>query len=511
MAKARSGSGLGIAVLANFAGSAWGTIISILFVPLYLRYLGVEGYGIVGFSTTLLAIVTLLDGGLTLTVNRQLARLSSSPSNAAQMLQTLSAGTVLFACLAALVTTVIWFGAPWIARDWLNAGSIGTEEVVLSLRLIGLVLGEQFLVALFQGALFGLHQQMAVNLVLIVASTVRAVGAALILKFVSAAPSAFFAWYVFTSLAQLVALRILLIFFIGAGTPFATPRVSMIKALLRQTGGFGAIAILSLLLSQIDKLLVSRLLPLQDFGYYMVAMSVSLVPLMVGGPFTNAIFPRLTRLAASDARSALDLLHLSTLLVTALVIPAGFTIALFSRELIFAWTGSAAITSHVAPLVSILVVGYAINASLQMSYYFEMAYARTRTIVVVNCVILLLLIPGVIVLARTFGAAGAAGCWLLINLGSLLIGMPIVMRKGLGTELRRYYTASLLPAYVVSAPVVVLARLLIPQGLSRISGGVLAIAVSAAAVAACILLIPALRGVAVQHGRRFYASVLRSG
>ena len=507
MAGKKSESGLSAAVLANFVGSAWSIVIAVAFVPFYLRHLGAEGYGIVGFSTTLLSIVAFLDGGLTLTVNREIARLSDSPSNTASIQETLSAGSILFAIIAALVTIFVWFGAPWIATRWLNASHLGAGEIVIALRLIGFVLGEQMLLALTQGALFGLHRQTTVNLVLIGASTVRAVGAALILKYVSATPSAFFAWYAFSLLAQICVLYALLVVFIGATMPFAAPRASAIKTLLLQTRGFGAIALLSLALSQIDKIVVSRLLPLQDFGYYMVAMSVGLAPLMIVGPFTSAIFPRLARLSASKTHGAFDLFYLGTQVITAVIMPVGFTFSLFAREIVFAWTGNATVTAHVAPILSILVVAYSINASLQMPYYFEMAHARTRMNTIISAVALVLVIPTMIVLSTRFGAEGAASCWLLLNIAILLVGAPLVLRKALGSELWRYYAFRLLPAYGVAALVVGSARLLTPEGLPRIAGGVLSVAVMTVAIVACFLAIPALRALLVQRGRILYAAV----
>lgn len=494
--------------MANFFGSAWGVLISIAVVPLYLHYLGAEGYGVVGFSTTLFSIVAFLDGGLTLTINREFARLSNSPSNAPQMHETLSAGTIVFSAMAALIAVVIWAAAPWIARDWLNAQHLTIDELVVSLRLVGFVLGEQLLWALFQGALSGLHRQVTANLILVGGLTVRAVGAIFVLKYLSATPSAFFAWYGATLLAQILVTRMLLGGYIGGRGAFAVPGTETFKTLFLQTRGFGAIAILSLLLSQVDKLLVSRLLTLQDFGYYMVAVSVSLAPLLISGPVTNAFFPQLARFAHTNPPEALRVFHFGTRLVASVVVPVGFSLALFSREAIFAWTGNAAITAHVAPIVTILIAGYAINASLQMSYYYEMAYGRTRTIFFVNVVALFLLIPGLIVLSTKFGAVGVAGCWFLLNIGLMFVSLPIVLRPGLGGgEVWRYYARSLLPPYLITLPVLAAARLAVPEGLPRFWGGAVTVLVAALAVAACFAALPSLRSLIVRRGRDLYASL----
>src|SRR2546425_12398080 len=69
-------------VIANFVGRGWGFISVYLFVPLYLKFLGIEAYGLVGFYATLLGFLTFADMGLTATLNREIARLSAR-SNAA--------------------------------------------------------------------------------------------------------------------------------------------------------------------------------------------------------------------------------------------------------------------------------------------------------------------------------------------------------------------------------------------------------------------------------------------
>jgi len=50
-------------ILANMIARAWGVISVYLFVPLYLRFLGIEAYGIVGFYSTLLAVLAFADMG----------------------------------------------------------------------------------------------------------------------------------------------------------------------------------------------------------------------------------------------------------------------------------------------------------------------------------------------------------------------------------------------------------------------------------------------------------------
>ena len=64
-------------ITANFVGRAWGVVSVYIFIPLYLKFLGVEAYGLVGFYATLMGVLAFADMGLTATLNREMARLST--------------------------------------------------------------------------------------------------------------------------------------------------------------------------------------------------------------------------------------------------------------------------------------------------------------------------------------------------------------------------------------------------------------------------------------------------
>ena len=61
-------------IIANIANKAWGFLSILLFTPLYIKFLGVEAYGLIGFYSTLLAMLAFADMGFTATLTRETAR-----------------------------------------------------------------------------------------------------------------------------------------------------------------------------------------------------------------------------------------------------------------------------------------------------------------------------------------------------------------------------------------------------------------------------------------------------
>ena len=68
---------LGHNIIANYVGRTWTVALGILFIPVYLRFLGIEAYGLVGFYMALSGVLGILDLGIGSTMNRELARLSA--------------------------------------------------------------------------------------------------------------------------------------------------------------------------------------------------------------------------------------------------------------------------------------------------------------------------------------------------------------------------------------------------------------------------------------------------
>src|SRR5712691_7622512 len=105
-------------VSANLLANAWSTALALLLTPWYVRLLGVESYGLIGFYVSWVAMVGILDTGISATALREIAWLWARPDERRQ------AGTLLRSLEAAywgimvvlgtgLLTAAWWFGAGW--------------------------------------------------------------------------------------------------------------------------------------------------------------------------------------------------------------------------------------------------------------------------------------------------------------------------------------------------------------------------------------------------------------
>ena len=453
-------------VLANFAGQGWSTIVALVVVPFYIRLMGIEAYGLVGFYVTLQTAISLLDFGLSTTINRELARSRVAGPTAPEphdLVRTLEAA---YWVIGLLVGVALVGAAGVIATSWLNPQALTAETVRRGVALMGIAIAVQAPRAFYTGALYGLERHVLLNGVNIAASTARSLGALAVLYLISPTVIAFFAWQILVGAAHVALL--------AAGVwrslpaPSRAPRVRprLVLDVWRFAAGVSATAALGLALRQVDKVVLSKLLSLELLGYYMLASMIANALGLLASPFFTGIFPRLAAYAAAGDRARVrDLYHRGSQFVAATVIPASVIVGLFSYELLLLWTGNPSTARLTAPIASLLVAGTALNSVVGLAYELQVAHGWTRLGVYKNALAAAVLVPLLVFLTRRYGPAGAAMVWVLLNVGYLLVELPIMHRRLLPGELWRWYVQVILRPATAALAIALLLRVLLPAGL----------------------------------------------
>ncbi|MFQ5773869.1 MAG: lipopolysaccharide biosynthesis protein [Kiloniellaceae bacterium] len=484
-------------VAANFAGRGFVAAISVVVIPIYIRFLGIEAYGIIGFFTTLTALSALFDVGLSTTANRELARLTARGDrgqDARDLVRTLE---VAYWLCAALLGVLAALSADAIATNWLQVERLGADEAGRAVRVMALVLVIQFPMHLYAGCLLGLQRHVLLNAVQTAATAAQIVGAVLVLWLVSPSLTAFFVWQGVARAVQVGLLALLVLRSLPQAPRPGRFRMGQLRRIWRFAAGMSAISVLGLLLTQVDSLLLSRLLPLSQFGYYALARSLAQGLFIFVTPVFTAVFPHFAQLAAlGDEVRLRETYHRASQVLSVAVMPAAVVLALFAPHVLWAWTGDGETVRNAALLVGLLAPATALNGIQHAPYALQLASGWTKFALWANVLALAFLVPSIVYLTETFGPAGAAVAWLAMNAGSLLIAPPLMHRHLLKGALPRWYAHDcgrpLLAALAVAAG----ARWLFPPIEDRLlTLFVLALVYCAAAVAAAALL-PWMRSLA---------------
>lgn len=427
-------------VVANFLGKGWSSILSLAFVPIYIRLLGVEVYGLLGIFVSLGAMLSLLDMGLSSTLSRALSRLSVVNGAERESRNLVRTFSTVYWIVGILMGAAVFAFAPVITRHWINLSGVDSETVEMALRIMGASIAMQWPVSIYASALMGIQRQVALNVIRSAMVTVQHGGSVLVLLYVSQSILAFFLWHAFVGLLTTVAHAV----WLGRSLPNSPHPVKFDRNLLAENWRFAAgmtgISVLVIILTQLDKIILSKMLALEMFGYYMLAFNIANVLVTLGNPVFTALFPKLSQLVAEeDPVRVAALYHKGCQFIALVVLPVAATLAFFSKEVLAIWIGTPAVVDNTHALLSLLLVGTAINAVMSIPYALMLSFGWTRLVFMQNLISIVFLVPLMIWLIGIYNGVGAGIVWIILNAGYVFILVPIMHQRILRSEMKKWY------------------------------------------------------------------------
>jgi O-antigen/teichoic acid export membrane protein len=473
-------------IAANLAVQVWATLMSMAFVPMYISFLGIDAYGLIGAFSALQVLLSMLDLGIAPALSREMARFTGGARDAHSIRDSLRTAEYFVSICAVATCALVWVSAPWLASNWLKAERLDVESTLYATRVMGVCIGLRFIENTYRCALIGLQRQVLGSGINAALATLRGAGAVAALSLISPNLETFFGWQALAAaigvISQGVALRAIL----PSTTRSARMNMQSLSAMRGYAGGSVAIAVVALSLTNADKVLLSHLLELRDYGYYALAATAAASVTMFTAPFGTAYLSRLTQLhAAQDHRAMRLQFHQGAHLVSVVVGSAALSVAVFADDAVFAWTGDRDLASDVAPLLRLLVMGNLFVALTNLPYCTELAYGRTAPIFWGNTAALLIFVPAIVIAVPVYGAQACAIIWCGLSAGYLLIAAPFMFPTALRGEAARWYLIDLLAPIAVAGVAAVALRVLLPTHLLGRAGTALGLL---GAEVACTLL-----------------------
>lgn len=422
-------------ILASYASQIYVTLIGIVMVPFYVKYMGAEAYGLVGFFAMLQAWFQLLDMGLTPTMARETARFQGGGTDALTLRRLLRALEGIFISIAIVGAIVLLAGASSIAGHWLKVQQLPLVEVEYAIMLMALIVAMRWVCGLYRGAINGFERLVWLSGFNAAVATARFVLVIPIFIYLGASPTHFFVFQLLVAVAELIVLV--------AQTYHLLPKVKLaagdlikpwdwtpLRGMLKFSLSIAFTSSVWVLVTQTDKLVLSKLLPLVDYAYFTLAVIVAGGVLVVSGPISGAIMPRMTRLNVQGDEEGLFLLYSNaTQLVAALAVPVALVLAVFAEQVLLCWTGDASIAANSAPVLRLYALGNGVLAMAAFPYYLQFAKGDLKLHLIGNVFFVVLLIPTLILATWRYGVIGAGSAWLGANSVYFLLWVPLVHRR----------------------------------------------------------------------------------
>lgn len=419
-------------VIANYVGQGYSALIAVLIYPLFLQFLGEESYGLLGFFMTLQAWLILFDIGVTPALSREAANARTGYNQLGHFYNLLRSVETLFIVLSLLTFSIGLIFVEWIHYSWLNIQSLPAEYVELALSLMFFVISLQWFITLYRSVLNGLELQVWLNKLTVFTSTIRYPLSLCLMYFFDYGLLSFVFVQLLCSFFELFCIAFKVSEYKSQNIP--EHKSVFDKMALRSIAPFALKIGLStgvwLFVSQFDRLILSNVLPIGEYGYFTLLMIVVSGITRLTSPVSIALLPRFSTLVAeNNLVGFVNLYRKSTRLMVAFITFIVLFLVFWQNQILILWTRSSDLVVWSENVLTPYLLGTGIMGVLAFQYYLQYAFGNLKYHVYLNISLFFLCVPGVILTANFYGAVGTGYFWLLVQLLLFLLWPFIIHEK----------------------------------------------------------------------------------
>ncbi len=391
-------------ILANFIGSFISGLLLFICVPFYVSYLGVESYALIGLFTTFIAISAVLDLGMSPTIMREMSIFLAGDKKKSEILKLLRTLEIITFFFAGILIIIFYLSADYIALEYVNSKILSSEIVKDALILMGIATCLRFIEGFYRSAIYGLEKQVWFNSFYAIIQFLRFAGVLFVLEFLSTDIKSFFIWQIGISILSII----VLIWKVYSILPKINLKISFSLSSAMEVknfaGGMFMISITALLWKQADQLFIFALIPLEEFGNFMLAVTLCSALVLVAAPVTQAYFPRIVKLLSNgDEPEILQSYRFMSQVINTLIGSAVIIICFYSYEIVLFWTSDHSIAMNIYRLVFFLSISSLIISMLYPPYNFLVAQGRTKHILALNIMGLIIILPSIFIFLPLYG------------------------------------------------------------------------------------------------------------
>lgn len=411
----------------SFVALGWLSLLSFLTIPLYIRLLGVAEWGLVAACASLQILSNFLDSGFSQIVPRLAAQ---EAHNETLLLQTVHVLRRVYVGLGLLMFMVIQGFAGYLSHEWFRVPAEQINELEIAIRIVSFQLLFQFVNNLHIGLWHGLQHQVLANVRTCGFGTLKHVVALSSLLVVSPQVWVYVLSFALVALMEVV-FNALTIRGMLAGT-CSTVKNGQVKLgpLLKEVTVLSGGILVGLLVSQLDRIILSRSVSVEYFGIYTVVATLALAFLQLQAPLTRAYFPVLVKEYGISGH--LPTLHLKKLLIgTVLMSTLPSIIAcVFAPQLLMMWLNNPEIVTLGTATLRLILLAIALNSIYNCIYQVMIASGSARLILPLNMTCLIVILTVVLLVGDKSGIALGGFIWVTASLTQLTLGAIWAFKNG---------------------------------------------------------------------------------
>jgi O-antigen/teichoic acid export membrane protein len=424
-------------IIYNIVGQSLVLVLSLIAVRFIFRRLGDDVFGIIFFNIVLTTVLSsALELGVSSTLVREVSsRLEPEPGYVRSLIRT--ASTLYWAAGIALVA-IIWITAPFLVSHWVNLRTIDSQTAANLLRIMSATSLVALPRSLYASVIRGRQMMHLSNAIDVGAALAQQAGILLILL-VGGQVYVVAAWISVNAILTIAAYAITAGRLFGWGTMMPSLSVPVIRRNLGFTSHMMVISTLSLLHTQAAQVIVSKLLPIAEFGFYSFVWSTVNRAALVTVASAQAAFPSFSELFAAGDRSRLlqqyrklqDLVCYGTLPL--------FAGICFAALPVYGYVFNSGVAQRLLLPTAFLALGSWMNGTLSVPYTLSVAMGKPQIAARSNTYALVVVLPVTVLLIFMFGLPGAGFSWVFYHLFAYSYMVPRICRECLQSTTWAWY------------------------------------------------------------------------
>lgn len=426
-------------VISNYIGQITIAILNFIFIPTYIKYIGVEAYGLVGMFAVLQIALNAIDGSIIPLISREMSCYLGGTKPLDSLRNLLRTSEILCLAIGFIFSIIVFISSDFLASQWFIVEKLPIELVSDAIKIAIFVVALRAMEDLYKGVLTGLQKQVTQNIIAIICAIFRFVGVIYALEYFEASIKTFYYWQLLSSI--LTTFVYIVFSYINIPEMLSKSKFSIdeIKNNLGFSLGSLFYALTVFISTQTDKIIISKLIPLTEVGYYTLSFSITNVLVMIANPVTLAFYPKIVTLRSQEQEElAKNNFHLCCQIVNLTCGVAAFSLIFFGYSIIGFWTKNHDLTINLLPYVKLLAVStfLFINSSAIML----LPYISGRPVVCgkINGYSIILIFISTLPLILHFGATGAAYGNIIQNI-CILLAFPFCFNCYLKTEQKTWF------------------------------------------------------------------------
>ena len=371
-----------------------------------------------------------LDLGLSQSIGREVA-IHKSNLNSSYIKTLIVNSLYLFFIIGLILSAAGYLNSKFIVDYWLNIDKFIEINALISIEVFFATFFFKWMSGTPRAILYGKGDFLALGLIVIFANTIRYFGLFFIFNVSGYNIVYYFYLQLFSAILEMFFLFKFSIFSkYGVNINIEKINLKIFNKIYPIAKNIGISTLIWTILTQLDKLILSSVLNLSDYGIFSIAVLGSTAISYILTPIISLVLPRFTELYSKYG--SVERINLYTDFTKCIVFISSllsFFVIFNARNIIFLWTGDMKLADEAYLILIIYTIGYLFQSISGVSYFIQYASGNMNYHVRGSLYTVIIYLPLVYILSIKYGALGAGISWILINLIYLLIWVPYINSK----------------------------------------------------------------------------------